>query len=286
MSGYRPIYKRIWKDPDFQELAPEDKLLFLYFCTNEATNESGIYPLTPKTTATETGIPLPTVAQRFANGLPTVDKPINNGSQTDGEGLTNGCIKNVYYDRENKLIFVKKLRKYNTGGRSDLVYKSIVSEYSQCQYSKLWDLFFEEYPEFCDLPNGSPTVGKPLSNPSPTHRYDNDNNNDIDKDNKRVVRGNENDIRREVMLKVKELRGYDTRNRGAEIHAINEMIKEGFGTDKIVKAFETMRTQPFFQDKYLSLTFVHKNIHEVLKNVKTKGIAGNRPSGAFDDAEL
>lgn len=274
MSGYRPIYKKIWKDPDFQELAPEDKLLFFYFCTNEATNESGIYPLTPKTTSTETGIPLPTVTQRFTNGLPTDDK-----------GIANSCIKNIYYDRENKIIFVKNLRKYNTGGRSDLVFRAIVNEYNQYKHSMLWDLFFEEYPEFSDLITGMPTVAQPFANG--TLRYDNltipyDNLKDNDN-----LKGKENDIRREVMLKVKEIRGYDTRNRGAEIHAINEMIKEGFGTEKIIEAFKLMREQPFFQDKYLSLTFVHKNIHEVLKSGKriqaAKGIPGNRPSGAFDD---
>lgn len=256
MSGYRPIYKRIWKDPNFQELSPEDKLLFLYFCTNEATNESGIYPLTPKTAATETGIPLATVAERFTNGLPT-----------DNKGIFNGCIKNIYYDKENKLIFVKNLRKYNTGGRSDLIFKAVTNEYNQYKGSILWDLFFEEYPSFSDLSNGSPTVVKPLSNHLTTVLYDNlnDKDNDNDNNNDNLV-GKENEIRRVVMSKVKELRGYDTRSRGAEINAINEMMKEGFDAEKIIKAYIIMLKQPFYQDKCLTLNSVYKNIHEVLKH--------------------
>ena len=68
MSGYRPIYKRIWKDPDFQELSAEDKLLFIYLCTNEMTSESGIYPVTAKTIIYETGLDDKTVVQRLSNG--------------------------------------------------------------------------------------------------------------------------------------------------------------------------------------------------------------------------
>jgi hypothetical protein len=149
MSGYRPIYKKIWKDPDFEELNPDDKLLFMYLFTNDATNESGIYPLTAKTAANETGIPLPTVAQRFNNGF----------------------YKNVVYDNEHRLIFVKNLRKYNTGGRSDLIYKAIHNEYVLYKDTFLWQDFFKYYPEFKGLDNGCQTVCQPTD----TIRYDNNN---------------------------------------------------------------------------------------------------------------
>jgi hypothetical protein len=271
MSGFRPFYKKLWNDPDFLELPPDDKLLFIYFFTNHETNESGIYPLSPKTVSRETGIPLPMVEQRFANGLVTVQQLLGNSLSTVSQLFTNGCIKNIFYDTENKLIFVKNLKKYNTGGRKDLVFKAVSNEYKQYKHSSLWDFFFEYYPEYNDinqlLDNGSETVPQRLDNPTILLK-----DNDIDKDTtKEKGEGeNPNDIRREVMAKTKEIRGYDVRNRGAEISAINDMIKEGFNAKQIVEAYKKLREQPFFQDKYLSLNYVYKNIHELLKNSSKK----------------
>ena len=91
--------------------------------------------------------------KRLSNGCPTVDKQ-----------LGNGCFKNVVYDKENKLIFIKKLRKYNTGGRPELISKSIINEYQLYPHTFLWGIFLQEYPEFQPLFNGCPTV-----------LYDNDN---------------------------------------------------------------------------------------------------------------
>ncbi len=147
MSGYRPIYKRIWKDPDFQELPATEKLLFIYICTNEMTTESGIYPLTAKTIADETGIDPTTVSQ-----------VLHNCSVTVTQRLPKGCFKNVIYDPTNKLIFVKKLRKYSTGGRPELVSKSIVNDFLHFPRSVLWKEFILEYPECQQLINGCSTV--------------------------------------------------------------------------------------------------------------------------------
>lgn len=143
MSGYRPIYKKIWKDPDFQELEPIDKLIFIYLCTNDATTESGIYPLTTRTLANETGIELSTVCER----------------------LKNGFFKNVFYDDENKLIFVRKLRKYNTGGRPEYVRTSIRNDYHNYSTTPLWRYFVEEYrndEHIGEVCNGLQTVQQPL----------------------------------------------------------------------------------------------------------------------------
>ncbi len=140
MSGYRPIYKDIWNDPDFQELEPVDKLLFFYFCTNNSVSTSGIYQITSRNISHETGIPLTTVEQR----------------------LNNGFYKNVVYDRENNVIFVKKLHKYSVGGRPDLLTKSILTDYKLTGKSRLWDIFIEEYPKYKDLINSKSTVVQPF----------------------------------------------------------------------------------------------------------------------------
>ena len=145
MAGYRPIYKRIWNDPDFLELNKDEKLLFIYLCTNDATSQSGIFPMSPRTAANETGIPIDYVAERFSTGF----------------------YKNVVYDKEHKLIFVKKLRRHSvSGGRPELLIKSIQKDLSNYPSDLLWPEFIKEYPEMLTvikgLDKGLPTVRQGL----------------------------------------------------------------------------------------------------------------------------
>jgi hypothetical protein len=146
MGKYRPLYKKIWKDPDFEDYSPECKLIFIYLCTNDATSESGVYPISIKTITAETGLPKDIVSKI----------------------ILNGSMKNILYDQERKVVFVRKLRRYNTGGNPELITKAIVNEYQTCR-TTLWKEFMEEYPEFAThlqpLGNGSLTEVKPISTP-------------------------------------------------------------------------------------------------------------------------
>jgi len=154
MAKYRPIFTRIWKDPDFIEFDAVVKLIFVYLCTNDLTTDSGIYPISFKTIASETAIELETV----------------------DDLLTNGKIKNVVYDTATKYIFVVKFKKYNAGGKPAFVKKGIVNDFKSSKHTFLWSLFVKEYPNFRDdiltvgepLSNGSTTVGEPLANSSTT----------------------------------------------------------------------------------------------------------------------
>ena len=156
MATYRQIHMEIWrKDADFQEYSPAAKLLFIYLFSNEATNESGIYEISIKTICNETGLPKKTVVKLLGNGLPTVTNGLGKG------------LKNVSYEFDNRLIFVHNYRKYNnTGGHPDKILKAIANEYNSTKHSKLWELFFEIYPEIGNrlqrvtngLPKGLPTV--------------------------------------------------------------------------------------------------------------------------------
>lgn len=57
MSKQRMISTAFWSDPwVVDELNPLDRYLFLYFLTNERTNLAGIYELSLRTIANETGI--------------------------------------------------------------------------------------------------------------------------------------------------------------------------------------------------------------------------------------
>jgi len=144
MAKYRPIYTKIWKDPDFEEYPPDAKLIFIYLCTNPSTTESGIYPISCTTIANETGVPLPKVKQLF----------------------TNGSIKNVLYDQETRHVYIRRFHQYNEGGRPTLIETSITNDFLHTQQTYLWNHFITDYPDFAQ--KISPTTPlNPNLNPNP-----------------------------------------------------------------------------------------------------------------------
>lgn len=246
MAKYRPIYIQIWKDPDFQELEPIDKLIFIYLCTNSSTSESGIYPITAKTIADETSIDLQTVRQRLNNGL----------------------FKNIFYDETNKVVFVKNFRKYNQGGKPELIRKSIVQDCFCTPNSPLWSKFVGEYPDYCQ---DIETVVKAFDNSLQTVKQGiNTLNNNLNLNNK-IKKGELPKITkwadetRLIFAGLKERRGYNSRNPKAEAKAIHDMLDEGVKTDGILRAYDIMKQRSFFTDKNLTMMMVKKDVHEVLK---------------------
>jgi len=143
MAKYRPIFTRIWKDPDFMDLDSVAKLIFIYLCTNDLTTDSGIYAISFKTISSETAIPLETVRERLSNGL----------------------IRNIEYDLSTKYVFVVKFKKYNAGGKPALVQKGIANDFKISKQTYLWNIFIKEYPEF---EKAILEIGEPLADPSLT----------------------------------------------------------------------------------------------------------------------
>ncbi len=141
MAKYRPIYLNIWKDPDFENYTPSQKLLFIYLCTNRETTESGIYPITIKTISNETGISIKKVEKILSEGL-----------------------KNVYYDFDNSCVFVKNFYRYKGKGNPKLIIKSIENDRRNIK-TKLWLEFKKTYPE---LYSNLETLDKPLDKPFKT----------------------------------------------------------------------------------------------------------------------
>jgi hypothetical protein len=137
MAKYRPVYKKMWKDPDFQKYTPQGKLLFIYLCTNESTTESGIYPITPTTISRETGLSEQIVTNLLHN------------------------LKNVLYDEQNNFVFLKKFRLYNTGGKPELVAKAIVNDFLSSPQTPLWSDFIHTYAQYQE---DILSVGQPLDN--------------------------------------------------------------------------------------------------------------------------
>lgn len=56
MSKLRSVSTKIWSDTWFEDLTPNQKLLFIYLITNEKTNMLGIYEVSFKKISFETGI--------------------------------------------------------------------------------------------------------------------------------------------------------------------------------------------------------------------------------------
>lgn len=73
------------------------------------------------------------------------------------------------------------------------------------------------------------------------------------------------DFRKQVFAGLKERRGYTSKQAAAEAGAINLMLKEEHKPESILKAYDILKSQPFWQDKNLSLMKVRIEINEVLK---------------------
>ncbi len=158
MAKYRPIYTKIWDDPDIQDYTPEEKIVFIYLCTNPLTTESGIYPISCKTISNDTGIELQKV-----EGI-----------------LHDNRMKNVLYDTENKVVFIRNFLRYNGKGRKDLLLKSVCKDYIHTK-TPLWEDFKKHNAQYFErvlsvrkqlnktsipIPISKPNLN---SNPSPNH---------------------------------------------------------------------------------------------------------------------
>ncbi|HEX7318879.1 MAG TPA: hypothetical protein VF399_00805 [bacterium] len=159
MAKYRPIFTKMWDDPDIQKLTAHEKLIFVYLCANDATSESGIYPVTYKTVAMSTDI----------------------GNKQVIRVLESGKLPNISYDAENSIVFIRNFLKYNGKGRKDCVLRSIYNDYIHNK-TQLWDDFKILYPLWFkavidyanDVNNALKTLKDspsplPISIPSPNH---------------------------------------------------------------------------------------------------------------------
>ena len=73
MSKLRSINTAIWSDTWFEDLTPNEKLLFIYLITNEKTNMLGVYEASVKKISFETGINKETVSKAL-KGFETIGK--------------------------------------------------------------------------------------------------------------------------------------------------------------------------------------------------------------------
>ena len=63
MATYRKLHTTFWTDPFVENLTQEQKLFYLYLITNTKTKQSGIYEITKKYMAYETGFSIKEITE-------------------------------------------------------------------------------------------------------------------------------------------------------------------------------------------------------------------------------
>ena len=121
---YRTIDARFWTDPKVRKLSSNAKLLFVYLITNPHTHPSGIYYVLESTIAEEVGLPKNQV--RIA--LDTLS----------GANLAR-------FDRENSLVWVKNMLRYQCKGGK--LIRSAAIQLCSCHNSFLVQEFINCYPD-------------------------------------------------------------------------------------------------------------------------------------------
>jgi hypothetical protein len=127
MSYFRQIHTSIWKDEDFLEFTPEEKLLFVYFFSNESTTLSGLYKIPLRVIAFETNLPMDfikTTLKKFEK------------------------LEKIFY--RDGMVFVKNFQRYNKGG--DTVAKAIHTEIENTQDCELKDIYLRYYSKIIAQP--------------------------------------------------------------------------------------------------------------------------------------
>jgi DnaD/phage-associated family protein len=93
MSLFRQIQTTYWGDVYVEDLEPEEKLLFLYFLTNEHTRQCGVYEISIRAISNDTGL-----------------------SKEDVKVIMNRLIEDekIQYNNANKEIYIVNWLKYNS----------------------------------------------------------------------------------------------------------------------------------------------------------------------------
>lgn len=93
MAKYRQIHVDIWDDDKFEDYSPHAKLLFIYGFSNKHRNEAGMYSISIKKMAFETGMT-----------IEETEKALN-------EIIESGSWQ---YDHDAKVLWVKNALRYQT----------------------------------------------------------------------------------------------------------------------------------------------------------------------------
>jgi hypothetical protein len=107
MAIYRTVHTTFWTDPFVESLNKDQKLFYLYILTNSKVHLSGIYEITKKLMAYETGFTLVEIQSLI--------KFFSDNNK-------------MYYSEETNEVAISNWAKYNVNGspqQSTAIYKSV-----------------------------------------------------------------------------------------------------------------------------------------------------------------
>lgn len=135
MSYFRQIHTSIWKDEDFLDFTPDEKLLFIYFFSNESTNMSGLYKIPLRVVGFETGLTMDQIQTMLVKFE---------------------VLKKIYY--RDGWVFVVNFQKYNKG--SDKVAVSIQNHIDEIEYCDIKQIYLQYYPQDIPYQYGIDTISE------------------------------------------------------------------------------------------------------------------------------
>lgn len=240
-----------WGDPFVQELNKDAKLLFAYLWTNKRCNSAGLYEITLKTMAFETGLEL--------EALPK---------------LLDILSPKVKWIKESNIIWVKNFLKHQP--HSPLFLKSVADCLSNVAKNPSNNGVVKEYADYYGklgvsilYSNGLVMVSKGFINLTEPEQ-------DIEQEQDNKGRG---DLVKQVFDGLDKLRGYRPPKRNAEAASIIKMLKN-YTPDQIIETWQTMKRDKFWADKELYMMSVESQIGAVqsgthkqnAKSIKATGI--------------
>lgn len=208
MATYRQIHVKIWSSPDFQELSPYAKLVFIHLFSNSHRNEAALYRITPKTISNETDIPVEDVKTALS----------------DMEKV--GVIK---YDWDNHIVWVINAVKYQKVNPNGI--KAIKKNLEEINH-----LFAEEFKNYyADILNTSEGVREVFQNTSETLPNASETPSDKDKDKgkgKYKGKDNNNTLSNEASPALDEVLSKDIDSSISDTPSINNQTNQKQETEK------------------------------------------------------
>jgi len=233
-----------WGDTFVQDIEKDAKLLFAYLWTNKRCNSAGLYEITPKTISFETSIPIKDLPRLFE------------------------ILKlKIEWIPDVNIVWVKNFLKHQP--KSPQFLKSVASCLSTVNSNGIINDFLNYYSQKgVSIPYGNSidTVGVG-SGGCPELELELELDKELELEH--VHRNAEGktqptgEMVNEVFSRIDKLRGYRPPKRKAEAASIIRMLKV-YTPDQILKTYEKLKADKFWQDKELFMMTVESQIGAAL----------------------
>ena len=158
MANYNPVYHSLWTSPKFEQLSPNEKLIYLYLITNERIEKSGIYSISIKHISCDCDLSKPIVEKALKT---LIDKVL------------------IKYQYNTNTIYIPNFFKFSKGMiKNEYILYKTISRQIELLDTDLWNDFIKDYEEIIDC--------KSINTLSIKYQSYNSNNNNKNKSNNKV----------------------------------------------------------------------------------------------------